>query len=90
MLPGMTGFDIAKKLRSEKMHVRILMLTAKDQVPDRVRGLNIGADDYMVKPFSFEELLARTRALLRRPEEKLGEVLEAGDLTLDTNSTKFY
>lgn len=84
MLPGMSGLEIAKKLRDEKIHVRILMLTAKDQVPDRVRGLNTGADDYMVKPFSFEELLARIRALLRRPEEKLGEVLEAGDLTLDT------
>lgn len=84
MLPGMSGLDIAQKLRADKNHVRILMLTAKDQVPDRVRGLNTGADDYMVKPFSFEELLARIRALLRRPEEKLGEVLEAGDLTLDT------
>ncbi|HSX43821.1 MAG TPA: response regulator transcription factor [Candidatus Saccharimonadales bacterium] len=84
MLPGMTGLEIAKKLREDKVHVRIIMLTAKDQVPDRVRGLNTGADDYMVKPFSFEELLARIRALLRRPDEKLGEVLEVGDLTLDT------
>jgi DNA-binding response OmpR family regulator len=84
MLPGLSGLDIAGKLRADKNHVRILMLTAKDQVPDRVRGLNTGADDYMVKPFSFEELLARIRALLRRPDEKLGEVLEAGDLTLDT------
>ncbi|HSX45990.1 MAG TPA: response regulator transcription factor [Candidatus Saccharimonadia bacterium] len=84
MLPGMSGIDIARKLREESNHTRIIMLTAKDQVPDRVRGLNTGADDYMVKPFSFEELLARIRALLRRPNESVGEVLEAGDLTLNT------
>src|SRR5438874_9789836 len=59
MLPGMNGLDIAQKLREAKKHTRILMLTAKDQVPDKIRGLNTGADDYMVKPFSFEELLAR-------------------------------
>jgi DNA-binding response OmpR family regulator len=84
MLPGMSGIDIARKLRQGSNHTRILMLTAKDRVPDRVRGLNTGADDYMVKPFSFEELLARIKALLRRPEESLGEILEAGDLTLNT------
>lgn len=84
MLPGLSGVEIARRLRGDSNHTRILMLTAKDQVPDRVRGLNSGADDYMVKPFSFEELLARIRALLRRPNESVGEILEAGDLTLNT------
>ena len=84
MLPGMDGLQIAKKLRAEKNHTRILMLTAKDRLPDKINGLNTGADDYMVKPFSFEELLARIKALLRRPHEKKAEVMEAGDLKLDT------
>jgi len=84
MLPGLNGIEVASKLRAEANHTRILMLTAKDQIPDKVRGLNTGADDYMVKPFSFEELLARIRALLRRPHEAVGEVLVAGDLTLNT------
>lgn len=84
MLPGMDGIEVAKRLREKNVHSRILMLTARDSVPDKVRGLNTGADDYMSKPFSFEELLARIRALLRRPHEKIGEVLTAADLTLDT------
>lgn len=84
MLPGMSGIEVARQLRRESNHTRILMLTAKDEVTDRVRGLNTGADDYLVKPFSFEELLARIKALLRRPNESLGEILAAGDLTLNT------
>jgi DNA-binding response OmpR family regulator len=84
MLPGLSGIEIAKKLRQESNHTRILMLTAKDNLSDKIRGLNTGADDYMVKPFSFEELLARVRALLRRPNESVGEVLQAGDLSLNT------
>ncbi len=84
MLPGLDGLQIAKRLRDEKNHTRILMLTAKDRLPDKISGLNTGADDYMVKPFSFEELLARIKALLRRPHEKKAEVMEAGDLTLNT------
>jgi DNA-binding response OmpR family regulator len=84
MLPGMSGVEVARQLRDNKVHSRILMLTAKGEVPDKVLGLNTGADDYMTKPFSFEELLARIRALLRRPPEKLGETLSAADLTLDT------
>lgn len=87
MLPGgMDGLEICETLRKEGRHVPILMLTAKDRVRDRVQGLNAGADDYLVKPFSFEELLARVRALLRRPQQSLGEVLQVGDLTLDTTS----
>jgi DNA-binding response OmpR family regulator len=87
MLPGgMDGLEICETLRKEGRHVPILMLTAKDRVRDRVQGLNAGADDYLVKPFSFEELLARCRALLRRPQQTLSEVLQVGDLTLDTSS----
>ncbi len=87
MLPGsMEGMDIARKLREKNIHPPILLLTAKDQVRDRVSGLNAGADDYLVKPFSFEELLARVRALLRRPTEAKGNVLKVGDLTLDTTN----
>lgn len=87
MLPGgMDGVEICQKLRSEGKHMPILLLTAKGQVRDRVEGLNAGADDYLVKPFSFEELLARIKALLRRPQDSLGEVLHAGNLTLNTLS----
>lgn len=85
MLPGgMDGVQICQALRVEGNHVPILMLTAKDQIRDRVEGLNAGADDYLIKPFSFEELLARVKALLRRPHETLGEILTVEDLTLDT------
>lgn len=86
MLPGIDGFEICKQLRANRNHTPILMLTAKDQNRDIIRGLDTGADDYLVKPFSFEILLARVRALLRRPHESLGEVLEAGSLTLNTIS----
>lgn len=87
MLPGsMEGMDIARNLREKKIHTPILILTAKDQVRDRVAGLNAGADDYLVKPFSFEELLARVRALLRRPTETKNNVLRVGDLSLDTTN----
>jgi DNA-binding response OmpR family regulator len=85
MLPGgIDGIEICKTLRAEGNHTPILMLTAKDQVRDRVTGLNSGADDYLVKPFSFEELLARIRALLRRPTDSIGERLVVGDLSLNT------
>lgn len=85
MLPGdMDGVGVCKTLRSEGVHTPILMLTAKGAVRDRVVGLDAGADDYLVKPFAFEELLARVRALLRRPQDSLGVKLEVGDLTLDT------
>ncbi len=83
MLPGMDGLSICKELRNAKVHTPILMLTAKDHVSDRVAGLDSGADDYLVKPFSFEELLARVRALLRRPHDDLGTLLQVGDLSLD-------
>lgn len=86
MLPGMDGYEIAKKLREQNIHTPILMLTAKDQPRDIVKGLDTGADDYLAKPFSFEVLLARIRALLRRPKESIGDLLQVEDLTLDTVS----
>lgn len=86
MLPGLNGYAVCKKLREAGNHLPILMLTAKDQPRDIVQGLDTGADDYLAKPFSFEVLLARIRALLRRPTDSLGQTLEAGDLKLDPSS----
>jgi DNA-binding response OmpR family regulator len=83
MMPGMNGYDVVKKLRNSGKHVPILMLTAKDQNKDIVQGLDSGADDYLQKPFSFEVLLARIRALLRRPQDTLKNVIEIRDLTVD-------
>lgn len=84
MLPGMDGLTLCRKIRDDKIHTPIIMLTAKSSVTDRVSGLNAGADDYLPKPFSFEELLARVRALLRRPKESHDTELQVGDLTLNT------
>lgn len=84
MLPGLEGSEISKKLRNDKVHTPILMLTAKGQIRDRVEGLDSGADDYMLKPFAFEELLARIRALIRRPSRTLESKLKYSDLILDT------
>jgi DNA-binding response OmpR family regulator len=85
MLPGLIeGMDICKELRANSIHTPILMLTAKDAIADRVSGLNAGADDYLTKPFAFEELLARLRALLRRPQDAVGTVLKLDDLSLDS------
>jgi DNA-binding response OmpR family regulator len=86
MLPGMDGIELTKKLRDEKKHTPILMLTAKGQTEDKVTGLDTGADDYITKPFAFTELLARIRALRRRPKQETGSVLTIGNLTLDTRS----
>lgn len=87
MLPGaIDGIGLCKTIRERSIHTPILMLTAKDAVSDRVEGLNAGADDYLVKPFAFEELLARLRALMRRPAEALGTQLQAADLTLDPSN----
>jgi DNA-binding response OmpR family regulator len=84
MLPGgMDGLEICAKLRENSVKTPILLLTAKGQIRDRVAGLNAGADDYLVKPFSFEELLARVRALMRRPGLATSPLLEVGNLTLD-------
>lgn len=75
MLPGMDGMEVCRKLREQKNHTPILMLTAKGQVRDKVEGLDCGADDYLTKPFAFEELLARIRALVRRPKESICRIL---------------
>lgn len=84
MLPGsLEGMDICREVRAAKIHTPILLLTAKDQTSDKVEGLNAGADDYLIKPFSFEELLARVRALMRRPAQTSPTVLKVDDLTLD-------
>ena len=84
MLPSLDGIEICKQIRAKGIHTPILMLTAKGQIRDRVTGLNAGADDYLTKPFAFAELLARVRALLRRPGDTIGNVLQVEDLSLDT------
>lgn len=86
MLPGVDGLEICRVLREKNNHTPILMLTAKGQLDDKVMGLNTGADDYMTKPFAFTELLARIRALLRRPKGTVNTKLQIADLTLDTES----
>jgi two-component system OmpR family response regulator len=83
MLPGIDGFETCRRLRSAGVWSPVLMLTARDAVEDRVAGLDTGADDYLVKPFAFAELLARLRALARRGGEERPNVLQVGDLTLD-------
>jgi two-component system OmpR family response regulator len=83
MLPGIGGFDACRRLREEGVWTPVLMLTARDSVDDRVTGLDAGADDYLVKPFAWPELLARLRALIRRGEHERPTVLEVGDLRLD-------
>jgi DNA-binding response OmpR family regulator len=86
MMPKLSGYDLAKKLRAQKNRTPILMLTARDSVPDIVQGLDLGADDYMTKPFSFEELIARLRAVKRRALVAEDTHLRVGDLTIDPAS----
>ena len=83
MMPRMDGLTVLRKLRSEGNHTPVLLLTAKAEVADRIEGLDLGADDYLPKPFVMEELLARVRAMLRRRESFMPAVLEAGDLRLN-------
>jgi two-component system, OmpR family, response regulator MprA len=89
MLPGMDGLEVCRRLRSGG-NIPILMLTAKDTIQDRVQGLDAGADDYLVKPFELDELLARIRALLRRTQPERSQVLQFADLTLDTGTRQAY
>ena len=86
MLPGMDGMTIARRLREEDIHVPVLMLTARDALSDRLNGFNAGADDYLTKPFAFEELLARLRSITRRAGAIGGEMLVVGDLAMDTRA----
>ena len=86
MLPKLDGFEVASRLRHAHVSTPILMLTARDEMPDKIAGLDHGADDYMTKPFDIGELLARVRALSRRQGEVIGEQLTAGDLTLELST----
>ncbi|TME59387.1 MAG: response regulator transcription factor [Chloroflexi bacterium] len=86
MMPGLDGLEVAQRLREAGDNVPILMLTARDTVADRVKGLETGADDYLVKPFAPEELVARVKALLRRSQEERHEVLRYADVELDTGT----
>ena len=90
MLPGADGFEICRRLRGNGVWSPVLMLTARDAVDDRVSGLDAGADDYLAKPFAFEELLARLRALTRRAPAERPPVLEVGDLRLDPAAHKAW
>jgi len=83
MLPEIDGIEICKRIRAAGIHTPVMMLTAKGQIIDKVTGLDVGADDYMVKPFSFEELFARIRALVRRPAQTNEPILQIKNLTLD-------
>jgi DNA-binding response OmpR family regulator len=84
MLPGLSGIEICDRLRKKHIASPILFLTARSQLDDKVEGLGIGADDFLVKPFAFAELLARIKALIRRPKEVLQSELQVGDLTVNT------
>lgn len=86
LLPKMGGIEICSKLREKQIHTAIIILTAKGQISDKVTGLDAGADDYLTKPFAFEELIARIRALIRRPKNSVGTKLTLEDLEIDTTS----
>jgi DNA-binding response OmpR family regulator len=86
ILPGKDGIEVCRTLRQHKIKTPVLMLTARDSVGDKVKGLDSGADDYLVKPFAFEELYARVRALLRREENLLPQKLQVGDLSIETTT----
>jgi DNA-binding response OmpR family regulator len=89
MLPGEhDGLGIINAMRKQGLHTPVIFVTAKDSTKDRVNGLDAGADDYLVKPFAFEELLARVRALLRRPKEAISSVITTSDLSLDMNTLR--
>jgi two-component system OmpR family response regulator len=90
MLPNMSGFEVCRRVRESGSTLPILLLTARDAVHDRVSGLDAGADDYLTKPFSFPELAARIRALIRRDPAEQWATITAGDLTLDSRSRKGY
>jgi DNA-binding response OmpR family regulator len=88
MLPGIDGFEILRRLRQLGSTIHVLVLTARDTVTDRVTGLDLGADDYLVKPFAFDELLARLRVMVRRQYNRLDPVIRIGDLEIDTRARR--
>jgi len=90
MLPKKSGFEVCKEIRSQGIMIPVIILTAIDELEDKVLALDSGADDYLVKPFSFEELIARIRALLRRPSQALPTELKLNDLVLNTGTRKVY
>lgn len=90
MMPGMTGLEVCRRLRATGSKIPVILLTAKDEVSDRVAGLDAGADDYVVKPFSIEELLARVRAHLRRNHEENPDMLQFDDLTLNRRTREVF
>jgi len=90
ILPGKDGIAVCKSLRERKFKTPILMLTAKDSLDDKITGLDSGADDYLVKPFEFEELYARIRALLRREENLVAQILQIGDVSLDISTKQVW
>ncbi|MBD2002880.1 MULTISPECIES: response regulator transcription factor [Cyanophyceae] len=90
MLPGLSGLEICRRLRTTGNKIPIILLTAKDEVSDRVAGLDAGADDYVVKPFSIEELLARVRAHLRRTQEENPDILQFEDLSLNRTTREVF
>lgn len=90
MLPGMDGLTLLQKLRAQGKDTHVLILSAKDQVQDRIRGLSLGADDYLIKPFSFDELCARIRALLRRRYRKKNPCIDLGSLIINTDLRQIF
>ncbi|MGF1536126.1 MAG: response regulator transcription factor [Elainellaceae cyanobacterium] len=90
LMPGMTGLEVCRRLRATGSKVPVILLTAKDDISDRVAGLDAGADDYLVKPFSIEELLARVRAHLRRTQDEDADVLQFEDLKLDRKTREVF
>lgn len=90
MIPGISGLEVAQRLRTKGISTPIIMLTAKSELSDKIKGLDCGADDYLTKPFEPDELLARMRALLRRPGEIVGEELTFADLRLDLTGSMLY
>jgi two-component system copper resistance phosphate regulon response regulator CusR len=88
MLPGMSGFELLRRLRGAGNTTHVLVLTARDALADRIKGLDLGADDYLVKPFAFDELLARLRAMVRRRYDRVDPVIRIGDLEVDTRSRR--
>ncbi|HEY9638955.1 MAG TPA: response regulator transcription factor [Coleofasciculaceae cyanobacterium] len=90
MMPGMTGLEVCRRLRATGSKVPVILLTAKDEVSDRVAGLDAGADDYVVKPFSIEELMARVRAHLRRTHDDNPDVSQFGDLSLNRSTREVF